>query len=569
MIKEQQDHSLLVENARLQQRIVELEAENTNWQRQVRESKDRYRSLFENATIGVFRSTPEGKLLDVNMAGARMVGYASPCDMLKAITDLGAELYAESSDREAMLEHLRTSNSAAHMELRFRHCNGGEVITNAYIWLFRDEQGQVKYLEGFIEDITQRKQMEEALYERETLLQGLLDNSPAAIFVKDTEGRVVLANRQMEWLLQTEPGGLIGATASDLVPEAIAADLWASEQQTMHSGVSLEREEHVLRGNEVHTLLATKFPIYDDKGYPRGVGGILTDITVRKRAEQELRDKEVFIHGILDSLRSHIAVIDETGTIVSVNKAWVDFAASNPPCRSEAIGPGANYLQVCDKATGADSDEAGLVSAGIRQVLAGDKDDFYLVYPCHSPMEERWFTVRATPFADKKAGNGVPYRVVIAHHNITTQHKTEQERAALHQQIIVAQQAALRELAVPLLPLADRVLALPLVGSIDSTRAQQVMEALLDGIARHRAIIALIDITGVQTVDTQVAHALIQTAQAVKLLGAQVVLTGIGPAMAQTLVQLGTDLHDIVTRSTLQSGIAYALGKIASRVDSR
>jgi rsbT co-antagonist protein RsbR len=124
---------------------------------------------------------------------------------------------------------------------------------------------------------------------------------------------------------------------------------------------------------------------------------------------------------------------------------------------------------------------------------------------------------------------------------------------------IELQQAAIRELSAPLLPLADRVLAMPLIGSIDSHRAQEIMETLLEGISAYQAEIAIIDITGVKVVDTQVAQALIRTAQAVKLLGARVVLTGIQPQIAQTLVHLGADLGNIITRSTLQSGIIYAL----------
>jgi anti-anti-sigma regulatory factor len=83
----------------------------------------------------------------------------------------------------------------------------------------------------------------------------------------------------------------------------------------------------------------------------------------------------------------------------------------------------------------------------------------------------------------------------------------------------------------------------------------------LQGVADYHATVAILDITGVQVVDTQVANTLVRTAQAVKLIGAQVVITGIGPAMAQTLVQLGADLSGIVTRGSLQAGIEYALGK--------
>ena len=143
--------------------------------------------------------------------------------------------------------------------------------------------------------------------------------------------------------------------------------------------------------------------------------------------------------------------------------------------------------------------------------------------------------------------------------DISERKQTETEMQRLQQQVIDSQQAAIRELSTPLIPIAEDMLILPLVGTVDSTRAQQVMETLLEGIAEHQAEFAIIDITGVQMVDTQVANALIQTAQAVKLLGAQVVLTGIQPAIAQTLVQLGADLSDIMTYDTLHAGIATVL----------
>lgn len=143
---------------------------------------------------------------------------------------------------------------------------------------------------------------------------------------------------------------------------------------------------------------------------------------------------------------------------------------------------------------------------------------------------------------------------------INERKQAEQEHARLQEQVIEAQQVAIRELSTPLLPLADGVVALPLVGSIDSARAQAVMEALLEGVAQHKATVAIVDITGIQVMDTQVAHALIRSAQAVKLLGAQVILTGVSPLLAQTLVHLEANLAGIVTRRTLQEGIAYALG---------
>jgi anti-anti-sigma factor len=145
--------------------------------------------------------------------------------------------------------------------------------------------------------------------------------------------------------------------------------------------------------------------------------------------------------------------------------------------------------------------------------------------------------------------------------DITDRKHIEEQKTALQQQLIDAQRDTLRELSTPLIPITDEVVIMPLIGTIDSQRAQQVMESLLEGVAQHQAGLAILDITGVMVVDTQVAQAFIQAAHAVRLLGAEVMLTGIQPQIAQTLVHLGVDLSGIQTQSSLQAGIASALAR--------
>ncbi|GAB4120251.1 MAG: hypothetical protein OHK0050_28520 [Roseiflexaceae bacterium] len=152
--------------------------------------------------------------------------------------------------------------------------------------------------------------------------------------------------------------------------------------------------------------------------------------------------------------------------------------------------------------------------------------------------------------------NGQLHRVLFLS-DLTSLHRAEEERLALSQQIIDTQQLALRELSTPLVPIAHEVVAMPLVGSIDDRRAQQIMEALLEGIVAQQASFAIIDVTGVRLIDTRAASALVQIAQAAKLLGAQVVLTGISAEVSQTLIQIGANLGGMVACPNLQAGIAY------------
>ncbi|XXT14697.1 STAS domain-containing protein [Sorangium sp. So ce429] len=145
--------------------------------------------------------------------------------------------------------------------------------------------------------------------------------------------------------------------------------------------------------------------------------------------------------------------------------------------------------------------------------------------------------------------------------DISSYKRAEEENRQLQAEIIRAQEMSLRALSTPLLPIARGVIVMPLIGTVDQGRAQRVLEALLGGIVTHEARKVILDITGVPVVDAGVADALIKTAQAVKLLGATVILTGIQPKIAQTLVELGVDLSSLVTRGTLESGIAHVLDR--------
>jgi GAF domain-containing protein len=125
-----------------------------------------------------------------------------------------------------------------------------------------------------------------------------------------------------------------------------------------------------------------------------------------------------------------------------------------------------------------------------------------------------------------------------------------------------------RDLSTPVIPVHDGILVVPLVGHIDTSRSNQVMDTLLTAVQRERTAVVILDITGVPIVDTGVANHLLQATRAASLLGATCVLVGITPEVAQTVVQLGVDLGGLVTRSNLQSGISYALHRLHLQISS-
>lgn len=181
-------------------------------------------------------------------------------------------------------------------------------------------------------------------------------------------------------------------------------------------------------------------PIWDSDGLPLGLIGvigrkpfqdpslvetILQIVAIRAaheldrlRAEQAVQEAELFARSTLDALSAHIAIVDSSGVILSVNQAWRDFAGANGSCRN--VSEGGNYLATCRQAAGEDVESAHQIADGIQQVLDGALDYFEMEYPCHLLHEERWFTVRVTPFP----GGGAP-RAVIAHEDITQRKQVE------------------------------------------------------------------------------------------------------------------------------------------------
>lgn len=148
------------------------------------------------------------------------------------------------------------------------------------------------------------------------------------------------------------------------------------------------------------------------------------DITERKEAEDALRESRVFMQDVLDSVPNEIAVLDHAGTIMMVNEAWRRFAAQNGRQAGECdagTGVGANYLKVCGHPDTLADATAGAASTGIRNVLDGRLPTFSLEYPCHTPQEERWFTMSATPLGGGRRG------AVVVHSDISERKRIEEQ----------------------------------------------------------------------------------------------------------------------------------------------
>jgi rsbT co-antagonist protein RsbR len=275
----------------------------------------------------------------------------------------------------------------------------------------------------------------------------------------------------------------------------------------------------------------------DGDGTPTQKLGAVVDVTAQMKREQEL----LMLQAVLEHSPEGIGVSALDGTQVYANPAFCALLGYGP----ELIGqPYEIYMEESDP----------------EAVTAIMEHGFWQGEARYRRKDGSSFHGSSTSFIIRDA-HGQPQWMGGLVRDMSAQLRAEEERLTLQQQVIEAQDAALRELSTPLIPLAAGIVVMPLIGSIDSKRAQQVLDELLSGVAQHHATSAILDITGVPVVDTQVAQALLRAAQAVKLLGARVILTGIRPEIAQTIVGLGLDMNGIVTQSSLQSGIALALAR--------
>lgn len=195
---------------------------------------------------------------------------------------------------------------------------------------------------------------------------------------------------------------------------------------------------------------------------------------------------------------------------------------------------------------------AGLGREHVLALLSAQRDAIYhMIEQADLPSREALEVSRVL----EGLGHRIAHTTIDMHHHDLVERL--QEASANQAQL----REAIQELSTPIIPLYTGILAVPLVGRVDSQRAQALTEAMLEAIAREQAEIVLLDITGVAVVDTSVANHLMQTARAAALLGSQVVLVGISAEVAQTLVQLGLNLGQLVTLSNLQSGLEYALSR--------
>ena len=266
-------------------------------------------------------------------------------------------------------------------------------------------------------------------------------------------------------------------------------------------------------------------------------------------AARDLLHSLSLVEAAFEATADGILVVDSHNTIVRFNHRFIELWQIPPAIEAQALtGNSDPFLtSVLNQLQDPEQFVAGVMALYAEPA----RESFDTIHFSDGRVFER--------YSRPQRVEGAIVGRVWSFRDVTARVRADKERAAMQEELIRAQAAALAELSTPLIPISDSTVVMPLIGAINSRRVHLIMESLLEGVSKSRASWIILDITGVPVVDTHIANALISATQAVSLLGARGILTGIRPEVAQTLVGLGVNLQGLITRGTLQDGIAHAL----------
>lgn len=392
--------------------------------------KEHYRITINSIAEGLITTGKEGEILHMNPSAEKLTGWK-----INEVKNLPLETVYKVVNEETgecfdhIVKRILRNKELVEFEnntILYTKNSHQLIISNSGSPLF-DNKKNITGTVLVFNDITEKKRIENKLKESEKQYRTLIQHLPEAVYTCDADGYIQLYNTAAVTLWGSEPKagqdkwcGSLKAYNSDGTPlplERCPMAVAIKEKRPVYGQeIIIERPDGTVRH-----VLPYPSPVFDQDGSLTGAVNMLIDVTEKREREILVKQTEAFSTGILDSLSSHIAVINASGTIIKTNAAWNNHAMNNGGNLKGKCGEGTNYFKVCTTAFLMGDEFSGKALTGMYGVLDGSLKEFYLEYPCPTPKQDKWFYMRVLKF-----GSCEPL-LVIEHIDITERKKAELE----------------------------------------------------------------------------------------------------------------------------------------------